>query len=218
MIRILIVDDQELLRQGMASILSCVDGLFVVGQAANGKQACDAASELKPDIVLMDIRMPVLDGIAATKQICMNSSIKVMLLTTFDDEEYIMQGLANGASAFILKNTPTDQLIQAIQAVYQGNYWLGATAMAKVSSKLNQIGSAKSSSKQASSSERLFTKRELEVLKVLRLGKSNREISKILHLSEGTVRNHITRILSLIGAKQRTEAAIWAQSNLDDSE
>ena len=219
MIRILVVDDQELLRQGMAAILASIDGFFVVGQAVNGKQACDLTLELKPDVVLMDIRMPVLDGIVATERICQSCPLtKVMLLTTFDDEEYIMQGLANGASAYILKNTPTDQLTQAIRAVHQGNSWLGPAALAKVSSRLNQISASKGTSKQVSDCESLFTARELDVLRVLRQGKSNREIAESLHLSEGTVRNHITKILNQIGAKQRTEAAIWAQANLRENE
>jgi DNA-binding NarL/FixJ family response regulator len=217
MIRVLIVDDQELVRQGMAAILAAQEGFFVAGQAANGKEACAAALELKPDVVLMDIRMPVMDGIAATQQICQQRpQTKVMLLTTFDDEEYIVQGLSNGAAAYILKNTPTDQLTQAIKAVHQGNSWLGQSAMAKVASKLSAMHATPPAVQQHSANLDLFSARELDVLRLLRKAKTNREIAELLHLSEGTVRNHITRILTQIGAKHRTEAAVWAQDHLKD--
>lgn len=215
MIRILIVDDQELVRQGMAAILAVQEGFFVVGQAANGREACATAVELKPDVVLMDIRMPIMDGVAATKQIGEQCpSTKVMLLTTFDDEEYVTQGLANGACAYILKNTPTDQLAQAIRTVHQGNSWLAPSAMTKVAAKLSRFASASESHHSDPACIELFTARELDVLKLLRSGKTNREIAEALHLSEGTVRNHITRILTQIGAKHRTEAAVWAQTHL----
>ena len=217
MIRILIVDDQELMREGMAAILAVQEGLFVVGQAANGKEACAAVVELKPDLVLMDIRMPVMDGIDATQQIRQDCpATKVILLTTFDEEEYVVRGLALGASGYILKNTPTDQLTQAIKAVHSGNSWLAPSAMARVAANLSSSKSARQSQPNNSACLAILTERERDVLKLLKVGKTNREIAECLHLSEGTVRNHITRILDEIGAKHRTEAAVWAQTNLPD--
>jgi len=210
MINVLIVADQSLVRQGMASLLSVEEDLCIAGQAENGEEAILKANQLNPDVILMDIRMPVADGVIATKSIKQSHpAVKIIVLTTFDDEEYIIKALQAGASGYLLKDTPSEHLAQAIRAVHQGNTWLGPSVTDKVVAHLNP---AKKQSK--SGLERLLSHRELEVLKLLSEGKSNREIGKCLGIAEGTVKNHLTRILVQIGARDRLQAVLWAKENL----
>jgi DNA-binding NarL/FixJ family response regulator len=211
MIKVLIVDDQSLVRQGMASLLSVEDDLQIVGQAENGEEAILKASQLAPDVILMDVRMPVADGVVATKTIRQgNPGIKIIVLTTFDDEEYIIKALQAGASGYLLKDTPSEHLAQAIRAVHQGHTWLGPSVTDKVVAHLNPARKTKTGY------ERLLSGRELEVLKLLSQGKSNREIGRSLGIAEGTVKNHLTRILVQIGARDRLQAVLWAKENLSE--
>jgi DNA-binding NarL/FixJ family response regulator len=211
MIKVLIVDDQSLVRQGMASLLSVEDDLQIVGQAENGEEAILKASQLAPDVILMDVRMPVADGVVATKTIRQgNPGIKIIVLTTFDDEEYIIKALQAGASGYLLKDTPSEHLAQAIRAVHQGHTWLGPSVTDKVVAHLNPVRKTKTGY------ERLLSGRELEVLKLLSQGKSNREIGRSLGIAEGTVKNHLTRILVQIGARDRLQAVLWAKENLSE--
>jgi len=211
MIKVLIVDDQSLVRQGMASLLSVEDDLQIVGQAENGEEAILKANQLRPDVILMDVRMPVADGVVATKTIRQgNAAIKIIVLTTFDDEEYIIKALQAGASGYLLKDTPSEHLAQAVRAVHQGHTWLGPSVTDKVVAHLSPVRKTKTGY------ERLLSARELEVLKLLSQGKSNREIGRSLGIAEGTVKNHLTRILVQIGARDRLQALLWAKENLSE--
>ncbi len=212
MIRLLIVDDQALVREGMATLLGLEEDLEIIGQASHGDEAFALAEDLKPDIILMDIRMPVCDGVMATKKIHQrHPQIKIVILTTFDDEEFILQALQAGASGYLLKDTPSEQVAAAVRTVHQGHTLLGPTVTPKV---LSHLVSPKSVSKQKIDFKNLLTSREIEVLKLLGEGKSNREIAELLYITEGTVKNHVTRILNQVGVRDRTQAALWAQQNI----
>ncbi|MBX9573783.1 MAG: response regulator transcription factor [Candidatus Obscuribacterales bacterium] len=211
MIRLMLVDDQTLIRQGLASLLSLEDDFEIVGHASHGAEAVSLIDTLTPDIILMDIRMPVMDGVAATKAIReRHPQMKILVLTTFDEDEYIVQAMQAGASGYLLKDAPTEQLAAAIRSVNSGFTQLGPTIAPKLFSRLN----APSNAQPKEDAQSMFTGRELEILKLLGQGKSNKEIAQTLYITEGTVKNHITKILSLLNARDRTQAALWAQQNL----
>ncbi|HEY9685304.1 MAG TPA: response regulator transcription factor [Oculatellaceae cyanobacterium] len=211
MIRILIVDDQNLVREGMASLLSLEEDLEVIGQASNGEEACQLADTLSPDVVLMDVRMPVCDGVTASGIIhSKHPKIKIIVLTTFDEEEYIMLALQRGASGYLLKDTPSEQVAAVIRSVFAGHTLLGPTITPKV---LSHLTAVRSEPKKADYTA-ILTTREIDVLKLLGQGKSNREISRELNITEGTVKNHITKIFNQVGVRDRTQAALWVQQNL----
>jgi DNA-binding NarL/FixJ family response regulator len=208
-IRLLLVDDQEIFRQGLASLLSLEDDLNVIGQASNGKEAIALTERLQPDVILMDVRMPVCDGTLATRQICQRFPwIRILVLTTFDDDEYIWQSLQAGALGYLLKRTPSQQVAAAIRSVYQGYSQLGPTIAPKVFSQL------KPSTPRRLGYEDSLSKRELEVLKLVGEGNNNQEIARMLHLTEGTVKNYITQIFSKLEVRDRVGAVLWAQKNL----
>jgi DNA-binding NarL/FixJ family response regulator len=202
MIRILLVDDQDIVRRGLRALLSTADDLAVVGEAVNGQGAIDLLDQITPDVVLMDIRMPVMDGVTATAQVLSRlPTCKVLVLTTFDDQDYVNQALQNGASGYLLKDTPFDELTQSIRLVYKGYTQLGPGLSPRLS-----VGTEVQSD--LSIFEQLTT-REQEILEQIAQGASNREIADRLYLSEKTVRNHITHILSQLGLRDRTQAAIY---------
>lgn len=212
MIRLVIVDDQALVREGMATLLGLEEDLEIIGQGSHGDEAFALAEDLKPDVILMDIRMPVCDGVMATRKIHQrHPQIKIVVLTTFDDEEFILQALQAGASGYLLKDTPSEQVAAAVRTVHQGHTLLGPTVTPKV---LSHLISPKAAQKQRVNCESLLTTREIEVLKLLGQGRSNREIAELLHITEGTVKNHVTRILNQVGVRDRTQAALWAQENI----
>jgi DNA-binding NarL/FixJ family response regulator len=205
-IRVLIVDDQVLIRDGLRSLLSAQSDLEVVGDAEDGAAAIELIHQLTqanqaPDVVLLDIRMPVMDGVAATQQIVSKfPDCRVLILTTFDDEEYVSQAVRYGARGYLLKGTPATDLAMAIRSIYQGYSYLGPGLMAKALSP-PASGSLESD----------LTPREQQVLQLLAQGCENREIAHSLGISERTVKNHITNILTSLGLKNRTQAALWAQ-------
>jgi DNA-binding NarL/FixJ family response regulator len=202
MIRLLLVDDQDIVRRGLRALLSTADDLMVVGEAANGQGAIDMLDTITPDVVLMDIRMPVMDGVTATAQILSRlPTCKVLVLTTFDDQDYVNQALQNGASGYLLKDTPFDELTQSIRLVYKGYTQLGPGLSPRLSVE-SEIQADLSIFEQ-------LTAREQEILGQISEGASNREIADRLYLSEKTVRNHITHILSQLGVRDRTQAAIY---------
>lgn len=207
MIKILLADDQILFRQGLVSLLALEDDLELVGQADNGLEAIALTEQLQPDVILMDIRMPICDGVVATREIHHRyPAIRILVLTTFDEDEYIVKSLQVGASGYLLKNTPSTQLAAAIRMVHQGYSQLGPTIASKLFSQIHMPVKQ--------DLQHLFSNRELEVLTLLAQGKNNREISQTLHVTEGTVKNHITRILCQLGLRDRTQAALWAQKYL----
>jgi DNA-binding NarL/FixJ family response regulator len=157
----------------------------------------------------MDVRMPICDGVAATRELCQRYPwMRILVLTTFDDDEYVWQCLSAGALGYLLKKTPSQQIAAAIRSVFQGYSQLGPTIAPKVFSQI------KPSTQQKSDASNLLSKREIEVLKLVGQGNNNREIARSLHLSEGTVKNYVTQILSKLDARDRISAVLWAQKNL----
>ena len=210
MVRLLLVDDQEIIRQGIKSLLESQPDFEVVGEAANGKQAISKVEALHPDMILMDVRMPIMDGIAATKAIIQQfPQIKILILTTFDDDEYISQGMQFGAKGYLLKDTPLETLANAIRLVYVGHTHLGPGLFEKIITGTNEVIEKKP---QPPRELEELTPREKEVLCLIAKGANNREIAKNLFISERTVKNHVTSILTRLNLRDRTQAAIFANS------
>lgn len=209
MIRLLLAEDQTIIRQGLRRLLESHPDLEVVGEAENGQQAVDRAVALQPDLVLMDLRMPVIDGVAATQMICDRfPQIKVLVLTTFDDEQYIEQVMNFGAIGYLLKDTPSDELAATIRSAHKGYTQLSPGLFKKVFSQR----SVPASSPRLELTE--LTPREREVLSLIATGASNREIAEILCITEKTVKNHVSSILSRLNLRDRTQAAVFAHSFL----
>lgn len=210
-IRILLVDDQALFREGLHTLLSVHEDLLVVGEASNGQEAIAAAEKLSPDVVLMDLRMPVLNGVAATRQITESfPKCRVIVLTTFDDDDYVFDGLRAGAVGYLLKDVPSTKLVEAIRAAARGESFLQPSVAAKVVAEFSRLSGPKTAVPQQDLVEPL-SERELEILGVLASGASNREIANELFITEGTVKNHITNILGKLGVRDRTQAALKAK-------
>jgi DNA-binding NarL/FixJ family response regulator len=218
-VRVLVVDDQRLMRDGIASLLSIQDGIEVVGTAANGQEALECALALHPDVILMDVRMPTMDGVVATAQIRRQlPDSRVLMLTTFDDEEYVVDALSAGACGYLLKNIPAPDLARSVQAAHRGIYQLDHSIAGKVVASL--VRPAKTSPLPPATDDAStllnapdLTSREIEVLRLISQGATNREIARRLVISEGTVKNHISNILSRLGLRDRTQAAIYAREN-----
>ena len=210
-IRILLVDDQALFREGLRTLLSVHDDLEVVCEAGNGQEALDAVEKLAPDVVLMDLRMPVLNGVAATRQITESTAnSRVIVLTTFDDDEYVFDGLRAGAVGYLLKDVPSAKLVEAIRATARGESFLEPSVAAKVVAEFSRMSGSQTAASQQNLVEPL-SERELEILGVLATGASNREIANDLFITEGTVKNHVTNILGKLGVRDRTQAALKAK-------
>lgn len=208
MIQILLIDDQELIRRGMKALLHSDAELQVVGEGKNGIEAIALVRTLQPDVVLMDVRMPEMDGVAATKEICqLFPEVKVLIMTTFDDREYITHALRFGAAGYLLKDTPFEELTQAIRLIHKGYMQLSPGLATKLL--------APESPSQVPSEFAKLTPREQEILRLIAKGSNNREIADMLFISEKTVRNNITNIFSQLGLRDRTQAAIWMKSHLD---
>ncbi|MEL6353241.1 MAG: response regulator transcription factor [Cyanobacteria bacterium J06627_28] len=223
MLKILLVEDQKLIREGLRALLSLETDLTIMGEAENGQLALDLLAQLPteqlPDVALMDMRMPVMDGIATTTAIrAQYASIKVLALTTFDTDELIAQSMAAGAQGYLLKDTPSEELAMAIRAVAKGYSQFGPGLVQKVmqAKVIDVINVAGANEDRLSAEEQAnldaLTPREKEVLDCLGTGASNREIAQQLFLSEGTVKNHVTSILSRLGLRDRTQAALLAQT------
>lgn len=210
MAKILIVDDDALIRDSLKIILDLEDDLEVVGLASNGQDAFELCKTLLPDIVLMDIRMPIMDGVLGTKLIKSTfSQIKVIILTTFRDDEYIKEAIKGGAEGYILKNTSTDSIISSIRTVIKGNMVLQKDIMDSLSTMI------KTKTDQSSNIKVELTSREMDILRLVGDGSSNKEISEALFLSEGTVRNYITAMLEKLNLRDRTQLAIYYLKNYD---
>ena len=210
MISLLLVDDQNLIRQGLRALLELEPDLVVVGEAENGAIAIDRVKELQPNVVLMDIRMPVMDGVTATKQICSQfPNVNILVLTTFDDDTYVAAAIKNGAKGYLLKDTPSEEIAAAIRAVALGYTHLAPGMIDKVMSGQSDKNPATSPPELAE-----LTPRELEILKLIAVGSNNREIAGQLYISEGTVKNHVTNILTRLNVRDRTQAAILAKTHL----
>ncbi|MCE7006253.1 response regulator transcription factor [Kibdelosporangium philippinense] len=209
-VRVLVVDDQRLVREGIASLLDIQDGISVVGMAADGKQAIDQVIALCPDVVLMDVRMPEMDGVDAVAVLRRRApDCRVVMLTTFDDEEYVVQALRAGAAGYLLKELPAAKLAEAVRLAHAGVTQLDDAAAHHIAAAL--------ASHPAPSRVDALTERETDVLRLIASGLTNREIASRLFLSEGTVKNHISRILGRLGLRDRTQAAIYARDHLKPS-
>ena len=206
MIRVLLADDQPLLRMGFRMVLDAHDGLEVIGEAADGREAVTLVAALEPDVVVMDIRMPVLDGIEATREIVeARPDTRVLILTTFDIDEYAVDGLKAGASGFLLKDVPPAELVAAIRTVAAGD---SVVAPAMTRRLLDRFLHGDGEIDQARLE--ILTAREREVLELIGLGLTNQEIAEKLVLSEATVKTHVSRILSKLDLRDRVQAVIFA--------
>ena len=217
MIHVLLVDDQSLIRQGLKALLELEADLQVVGEAENGQTAIQLIKTLQatsrlPDVVLMDVRMPVRDGVAATREITKRfAGTKILVLTTFDDDEYVAAALRHGAMGYLLKDTPSEELAAAIRAIHKGYTQLAPGLVEKIIAKVPTASPAPPPSWDD------LTPREQDVLQLIAKGASNREIAQSLYISEGTVKNHVTNILTRLNLRDRTQAAIFAHSFLPQS-
>ena len=212
-IRVLLVDDQALIRQGLKTLLELEPDLHIVGDGADGQSAVELVQSLRPDVVLMDIRMPGMDGVAATRLIHRQfPTVKVLVLTTFDDDDYVSEALRVGALGYLLKDTPSEELAHAIRAVHKGYAQFGPGIFQKVMSHVPTP--PPSPVKSVPSGVNELTKRERQVLALIAQGASNKEIAQELYISEGTVKNHVTNILGRLEVRDRTQAAILANSIL----
>lgn len=208
MIRVLLADDQPLLRMGFRMVLEAHEGLEVVGEAADGASAVAAAGELAPDVIVMDVRMPGLDGIEATRQIVAERpETRVLILTTFDIDEYAVDGLKAGASGFLLKDVPPAELVAAIHTVAAGD---SVVAPAMTRRLLDRFVRGDGDTEIDESRLEVLSVREKEVLGLIGLGHTNQEIAEMLFLAEATVKTHVGRILSKLDLRDRVQAVIFA--------
>ncbi|MEM7802058.1 MAG: response regulator transcription factor [Chloroflexota bacterium] len=210
MTKVLIVDDQQLFREGLSTLLSVHQTITVVGEAENGREAIEQARRLKPDVILMDLRMPVLGGVAAIKEIQKEEAPpRIIVLTTFDDDESIFDALKAGAIGYLLKDVSSEKLVEAIETAARGDSFLQPSIATKVLAELNRRTGE--SAQQSAGEHPLIeplSKRELEILQHIGQGQSNKEIAGQLYLTEGTVKNHVTNILGKMGVRDRTQAAL----------
>lgn len=210
-VRVLLVDDQALFREALGTLLSVRDDIEVVGQAGDGHQALRQAAALAPDVVLMDLRMPVLDGIAATRRLRVDQpDIRVLALTTFDDDEDVFAALRAGAVGYLLKDVSSERLVEAVRAAARGESVLEPSVAAKVVARFAELDDTVAARAQPLVVP--LTDRELEVVRLMAQGRSNREIADALFLAEGTVKNHVTNVLAKLEARDRTQAALRARA------
>ncbi|MFA5523896.1 MAG: response regulator transcription factor [Tissierellales bacterium] len=206
MIKVLIVDDQSLIREGLTMMLSLYSNISIVGEASNGKEALESLNSKETDLILMDIRMPVMDGVEATRMIKeLFPHIKILILTTFNEDEYIIQGLKNGADGYLLKDISSEELVKAIQTVYEGNILLQPDVAKKMLRSMEETTLKKNMEVEDLKG---LTRREKEIALLIGEGKSNKEIAASLFITEGTVKNHITKILDKLELRDRIQLAI----------
>ena len=210
-VRVLVVDDQALFREALVTLLGARPEVEVVGEAGDGHQALERAAALQPDVVLMDLHMPVLDGIAAIRRLrAEQPGVRVLALTTFDDDEDVFAALRAGALGYLLKDVSSDRLVEAVLSAARGESVLQPSVAAKVVARFAQLDDAPRSRPQPLVVP--LSDRELDVLRLLADGCSNREIATALFLAEGTVKNHVTNVLGKLGARDRTQAALRARA------
>ncbi len=206
-IRILIAEDQTLMRQGLKTILDLEDGFEVVGEASDGQEAVERALALRPDVVLMDVQMPRVDGVAATAQLTATlPATRVIILTTFDYDQYVFDGIKAGARGYLLKDTPATELLAAIRRVHTGESIIQPSVATRLIAEFTRLRSADGNKDTTPEYEQL-SERERDVLRLLADGLSNKEIANRLILAEGTIKNHVSAILDKLHAANRTQAA-----------
>lgn len=206
-INVLIVDDQRLMRDGLRTLLELEDDLTIVGEAENGQDALERVVQLSPDVVLMDVRMPVMDGVEATRRLQTTApNVKVIILTTFDEDEFVFEGLRAGAVGYLLKAVSSDELAQAIRTVNAGNGLIDPSITRKVVAEFARL--APNTPNRNQELIEPLAEREVEILRLIAQGFSNREIANQIFLAEGTVKNYVTSLLGKIGVRDRTQAAL----------
>ncbi len=211
-IRVLLVDDQPLFREGLAVLLTNHPGIEVVGEAGDGQEAVAQVEVCQPDVVLMDVRMPVLDGVAATRLLHQQwPRLPVIILTTFEDDHQVFEGLRAGAVGYLLKDVSSQKLIEAIQTAVRGETFLQPSIAAKVVAELNRVSQARPTPTPPPHLAEPLSERELEILRILATGASNREIAQQLFITEGTVKNHVTNILGKLNVRDRAQAVLHAR-------
>jgi DNA-binding NarL/FixJ family response regulator len=206
-VRVLIVDDQALVRRGLAKLLEIEDAVEVVGEAENGEAALRLLPTARPDVALVDARMPRMDGVELVGRLSRDHPrVAAIILTTFDDDEYVFGGLRAGAKGYLLKDTPPEELVSAIEKAHRGETVLGGQIAARVVAELGRTSGIAGSANRASE----LSEREAEVVGLVGRGATNAEISRALFISEGTARNHVSKILRKLGLRDRTQLAIYA--------
>jgi DNA-binding NarL/FixJ family response regulator len=211
MINLLLVDDQSLIRQGLKAMLELEPDLQVVGSAENGETALEQVATLLPDVVLMDMRMPVMDGRVATRKIAQQfPDIKVLVLSTFDDDQYIADAMRAGARGYLLKDMPSEELAQAVRLVHCGYTQLGPGLMEKLMTNVPESKTVETENPPAALT--YLTPREQDVLRLIAIGSINRDIAQQLYISEGTVKTHVTHLLNRLNLRNRAQLAIYAHS------
>ncbi|MER7169991.1 response regulator [Streptomyces mesophilus] len=210
-IRVVIVDDQMMVREGFSVLLNAMPDIEVVGEAVNGRDAIAKVAELRPDVALMDIRMPELNGIEATREIVASSAdTKVLVLTTFDLDEYVYEALRAGASGFLLKDASARQLAEGVRVVAAGEALLAPAVTKRLIAEFTRLGSSSALKPPAQDQIGDLTERETEVLVLIAQGLSNHEIASHLVVAESTIKTHVSRILVKLGLRDRTQAAVFA--------
>lgn len=213
MIKVLLVDDQDILVEGLKLILGMEEDIEICGTAGNGKTAYELCKWNRPDVVLMDIQMPEINGVEATELIKRDfPEVKIIVLTTFNDDQYIYDALKNGASGYLLKDTPPSEIAKAVRTVYNGGALIQSEVAVKVIDKFSQLAK-ETVDKNVDPRAYLLTEREIEVCRLIAEGKNNKEIADQLFLSQGTVKNHITRILIKLDLRDRTQLAVYIIKN-----
>jgi len=214
-IHLLLVDDQRLMREGLRTLLELENDFEIVGEAGDGQAALEAYEQLQPDVVLMDIRMPVIDGVEATRRLRVQwPAARVIILTTFDDDANVFEGIRAGAQGYLLKDLSGQELAQAVRTVAGGGALIEPSVARKVMAEFARLTPASRSAAPTSANAELaepLSERELDVLRLVAEGLSNREIGLKLSLAEGTVKNYVTNVLQKIGARDRTQAALRAR-------
>jgi DNA-binding NarL/FixJ family response regulator len=209
-IRVVIVDDQALFREGLRAVLSVDPELTVLAECSNGEEALLACAEHRPEVVLMDLSMPVMNGVVATRKLKVEQpKCQVLALTTFDEDEWLFEALRAGAVGYLLKDAPAQRLREAVHVAARGESFLDPSVATKVLAELSRLRALAPTA--GNGEQGLFTSREADVLKLLVRGASNKEIGRSLFLSEGTVKNHVTQILSKLQVTGRTQAALRAR-------
>ncbi len=214
MIRVMLVDDQPMMRAGLRMVLEATDGVTVVAEASHGEDAVTLVEGARPDVVLMDVQMPVMDGITATKLITSRAelNIKVVILTTFDRDDYLFEALSAGASGFLLKNAPPEEIIEAVRVVAAGDALLAPSVTKRVIAAASS-GRSTSGSNEHDEVASSLTDREDEVLRLVAKGMSNAEIASTLFLGEATIKTHVSNVLVKIGVRDRVQVVVWAYEN-----
>lgn len=209
-IRVLLVDDQTMFRDGMKVLLRAEQDLDVIGEAGNGEEALQKAAELKPDVILMDLRMPVMDGATATRHLKSRlPDCRVIVLTTFDEDAAVFDAMRSGAIGYLLKDAPTEKLYEAIRAAHRGESVLQPSVAARLVAQFSRL--AETAPRWSQELAEPLSAREMDVLRLMAAGDTNREIAKKLVVAEGTVKNHVTSIFNKLNVTDRTKAVVRAR-------